>query len=123
MAVDRLSMQFYSSIHPRRPHVQGNQFDLGNPGLMENLLPTFWSESLSRVFGGASVSISGDHGTEAKHVKGNGTNNLRPGKRTPTEEKREKARQMRAGGHSYGEIADALGISRSYAHKLVNKSV
>ncbi len=90
--------------------------------LMENRLPTFWRESLSRVFGGASVSISGGHGTEAKRVKGDGTNNLRPGKRTPTEEKREKARQMKASGYSYGEIADALGISRSYAYKLVNGS-
>ena len=33
MAVDRLSMQFYSSLHPRGPHVQGIQFYLGNPGL------------------------------------------------------------------------------------------
>ena len=32
MAVDRLSMQFYSSLHPRGPHVQGIQFYLGNPG-------------------------------------------------------------------------------------------
>ena len=28
-----LSMQFYSSLHPRGPHVQGIQFYLGNPGL------------------------------------------------------------------------------------------
>ena len=34
MAVDRLSMQFYSSLHPRGPHVQGIQFYLGNPGLV-----------------------------------------------------------------------------------------
>ena len=32
MAVDRLSMQFYSSLHPRGPHVQGIQFYLGNVG-------------------------------------------------------------------------------------------
>ena len=36
MAVDRLSMQFYSSLHPRGPHVQGIQFYLGNPGLEES---------------------------------------------------------------------------------------
>ena len=82
--------------------------------LMENLLPSFWSDSLSRVFSDYSVSISGGQGTEANRVKGDGANNLRPGKRTPTEEKREKARQMKASGYSYGEIADALGISRSY---------
>ena len=38
MAVDRLSMQFYSSLHPRRPHVQGIQFYLGNPGLTPSVV-------------------------------------------------------------------------------------
>ena len=28
---------------------------------------------------------------------------------------------MRAAGHSYGEIAKALGVGRSYAHKMVNE--
>ena len=36
MAVDRLSMRFYSSLHPRGPHVQGIQFYLGNPGLKDH---------------------------------------------------------------------------------------
>ena len=38
MAVDRLSMQFYSSLHPRGPHVQGIQFYLGNPGYTDDAL-------------------------------------------------------------------------------------
>ncbi len=31
-AVDALRLPFYSSRHARESHVQGNQFDLGNPG-------------------------------------------------------------------------------------------
>ena len=91
--------------------------------LMQNELPTIWSDSLSRIFNDASVSISGDQGT-AKHGKGkaDGTRSLRPGKRTPSEVKREKAQQMRENGFSYGEIAGVLHCSRSYAHKLVNGS-
>ena len=34
MAVDGLSMQFYSAIHPRGPCVRGIQFYMGNPGLI-----------------------------------------------------------------------------------------
>ncbi len=56
------------------------------------------------------------------HKVNNKTAQPRKGQRTPTEEKRERARKMRAAGHSYGEIAKALGVGRSYAHKLVNKS-
>ena len=40
MAVDRLSMQFYSSLYPRGPHVQGIQFYLGNPGLQRSPIST-----------------------------------------------------------------------------------
>ena len=47
----------------------------------------------------------------------------RKGKRTSSEEKRERARKMKAAGHSYGEIGKALGVSRSYAYKLVNEPV
>jgi len=45
------------------------------------------------------------------------------GKRTPVEIKREKAKAMKAGGYSYREIGGALGVSPSYAHKLVNGPV
>ena len=33
LAVDIIGMPFYSSRHPGGSHFQGNQFDLGNPGL------------------------------------------------------------------------------------------
>jgi hypothetical protein len=77
--------------------------------LMQNQLPSFWSDSLSRIFGDASVSIVG--GNEERSFQGivHGAAELRPRKRTPAGVKREKARQMRASGYSYGEIASALG--------------
>ena len=62
-----------------------------NGRLMENLLPSFWTDSLSRVFEDTAVGI---------------------GKRA--------GKAMKAGAHSYREIGHALGVSPSYAHKLVN---
>ena len=92
--------------------------------LMQNQLPTRWSDSLSRIFSDASVSVSGDQRKGTNHVTGKdgGTGGLRPGKRTPVEVKREKAKQMQASGFSYREIANVLGCCHSYAHKLVNGS-
>lgn len=94
--------------------------------LMENQLPSFWTESLSRIFEDAPVMLStdgGDEGIIRKEQKIDNKSALpRRGQRTSTEEKREKARKLRAAGHSYGEIAKALGVGRSYAHKLVNES-
>ena len=92
---------------------------------MENLLPTFWSEALSHIFENAPVRLGSDDGEGIIH-KGHKVNNQsappRKGQRTSTVEKREKARKLRAAGHSYGEIAKVLGVGRSYAHKLVNES-
>ena len=92
--------------------------------LMQNQLPTRWSDSLSRIFSDASVSVSGDQRKGTNHVTGKdgGAGGLRPGKRTPVEVKREKAKQMQASGFSYREIANVLGCCHSYAHKLVNGS-
>jgi len=91
--------------------------------LMENMLPTFWTDSLSRIFGDTTVGLGG--GLSMNGVRGNGlgvvTAAPRRGKRTSIEDKREKARKMKAAGYSFGEIANTLGISRSYAHKLVNQ--
>ena len=94
-----------------------------NGQLMENLLPTFWTESLSRVFGDTAVGI-GTGGDPTATATGQSVDkkaaSVRRGKRTTVEMKREKARAMKAGGHGYREIGHALGVSPSYAHKLVN---
>ena len=109
----------------RVPAVWASAPESGITGqLMENQLPSFWTESLSRIFQDAPVMLGTD-GEDGK-VQGHKVNNKialpRKGQRTSTDEKRERARRMRAAGHSYGEIAKALGVSRSYAHKLVNES-
>ena len=80
---------------------------------MENQLPSFWSASLSTVFGTANVDQTGVSGGAKP----------RRGQPASIESKRQKAQQMRAAGYSYSEIAKTLGISKSYAHKLTNTSM
>lgn len=65
-------------------------------GLLENGLPSFWKPSLSRLFAARDVASTPRN----------------PQKMTP-QEKSEKAKELRAGGASYGEIAEALGVTRS----------
>ena len=91
-----------------------------NGQLMENLLPTFWTDALSRVFEHTAVGIGTSDGFEVGATSTGQRAPARRAKRTPVEVKREKARAMKAGGHSYREIGHALGVSTSYAHKLVN---
>ena len=89
--------------------------------LMENQLPSFWKDSLSRLFGDTRVKLDNEvaERVDRKGGKG-GAPRLRRGKKTSTPEKQAIASQMRQSGYSYGEIAQALGTSRSYAYKLVN---
>ncbi len=71
---------------------------------------------------GAPVGLGSGLPPTANDGRGSGSAKPRRGKRSDVEVRREKAKQMRASGYSYGEIADALVISRSYAYKLVNGS-
>ena len=68
------------------------------------------------------LGTDGEEGKIQGHKVNNKTALPRKGQRTSTEEKREGAKKMRAAGNSYGEIAKALGVGRSYAHRLVNES-
>ncbi len=71
-------------------------------GMLENRIPSFWSEKLSRAF------ASGIDPT---------ANRLAP---KPTlDEKRQKAHELRAAGRSYLEIARALGVSKTTAINYV----
>lgn len=77
--------------------------DSGQSRIMENCLPSFWSNSISTMFGSAGTLPGRDGSTKtAEH---------RQGRRTPLQVKRQKAREMRAGGHSYAEVGRTLGIS------------
>jgi len=92
---------------------------------MENVLPSFWSDGLSRIFGDAAPVLNGSKAV-LNGAKSNGSAkaskaaNPRPGKKTSTEVRREKAKKMRVSGYTYGEIANTLKVSRPYAYKLVN---
>ena len=58
-------------------------------------MPSFWKPTLSRLF-----------------ATGSAPSTPRTPKRLTLQEKAQKARQMRAGGASYGEISRALGVSK-----------
>ena len=94
--------------------------------LMENQPPSFWSDSLSRVLGDAPVGLEfgtgKDDATIRSGTKANDSLPTRKGQKTPTEERRQRAKKMRTSGHTFGEIAKTLGICRSYACKLVKQS-
>lgn len=66
-------------------------------GLIENNLPSFWKPSLSRIFSGETTTITKSRAAQ---------------KLTHTEKKL-KAREIRATGASYGQIARMLGVTRS----------
>ena len=88
-----------------------------NGRLMENLLPTFWTDALSRVFGDAPIGQTGaaSNETQPRH-----TNGSRKGHRTSISTRKETAKEMHAAGHSYREIGKTLGCSASTAFRLVN---
>ena len=85
--------------------------------MMENQLPTFWTDALSRVFGDTPIgqvgAISGD--PQAPRTTGS-----RKGYRTSVSARRDAAKEMHAAVHSYREIGKTLGCSTSTAFRLVN---
>lgn len=84
--------------------------------LMENLLPTFWTDSLSRIFGQV-LTAPAHEGSGPSQPR---TAAARRGQRTSVESRRQKAKRLRALGHSYNEIGRMLGVSKSQAYRLVN---
>ena len=78
--------------------------------LMENLLPSFWTDSLSHIF--ADVGV-GSSLTVSKPT-------YRRGHRTSSKERKARAQHLHSIGHSYGEIGKMLGISKSQSYRLVN---
>ena len=84
--------------------------------LMENLLPTFWTDGLSRIFGDALPQMA--HNATGSNQPT--TAAVRRGRRTSSESRRQKAKRLRALGHSYNEIAKMVGVGKSQAYRLVN---
>ena len=91
---------------------------------MENQLPGFWSDRLSRMFSEVQVGLDFSGGKDDLVIRPSGEDHwiapTRKGKKTSTEEKREIAKRMRAASYSYGGITKELGVSRGYAYVLVN---
>lgn len=92
--------------------------------LMRNELAGFWSEGISTMFSETAVSLGIPNNSPGARTSGNVAEasrsaKPRPGKKTTTESKREKAMKMSAAGYSQRKIASTLGISPSYVNKLL----
>ena len=81
----------------------------GAGDLVQNQLASFWKPALSKAFAGAT------HGSQQP-----ATGKQRKGEKTAKEEMVNRAKAMREAGQSYGQIAKALGVSKSTAYELVN---
>ena len=86
--------------------------------LFENLLPTFWTDALSRIFGDVSI---GHLGAETGDSLGPDRATSRRGQRTSVDTRRETAKKMRKAGHSFREIGKTLGCSASTVFRMVNE--
>jgi DNA-binding CsgD family transcriptional regulator len=76
--------------------------DADHVGMLENEVPTFWKPSLSHLFAVDAPAAR----PRAAH-------------KTTPQEKAQKAREMRAKGASYQDIATALGVTRGTALNYV----
>ena len=97
--------------------------------LMENRLPSFWTDALSRIFGDCTV-MSGTVVVNSKlritqpvddSISLRLTASSRRGQRTASGDKRLRALHLHSLGHSYREIGDMIGVSKSQAFRLVNE--
>ena len=88
--------------------------------LMENLLPSFWTDGLSRVFSdAAAVAIEKTSGAQDRKRE-KAAVPIRRGRKTSSQDKRLRTKQLRKAGYSYSEIGRLLGVSKSQAFRLVN---
>jgi len=96
----------------------------GIPGqLMENALPSFWTPSLSRIFGDTAprpTNITSPTTARGQSNDQRKTAMPRRGRKTETDKKRDRARRLKVAGYSYQEIGDMVGVGKSQAYRLVN---
>ena len=79
-------------------------------GMVMNRLASFWRPALSHAFSGAV----GSQRASGRPIT------YRQGERTPKAGLESRARAMHNAGHSYGQIAKILGVSKSTVYELVN---
>jgi hypothetical protein len=72
-------------------------------GLLNNSLPSFWSNKLSEIF-----------------AAGEGASPAKPPKRMTLEERKQKARELRQQGFSFGQIAQTYSVTKGTAYNWVN---
>ena len=94
--------------------------------LMENLLPTFWTAGISRIFAQAtfrysSVRPAKEGGLPEPSDRAASKPRGRKGVKTSGKERREKAKRLRLQGHSFTEIGRVLGVGKSQAFRLVKR--
>jgi len=82
---------------------------VGDAGLVENELPSFWKPALSRAFAKATPDQS------------NNGAGPRKGARTPREELKARAKALNQQKHSLADIGNILGISKTQAFNLVHE--
>ena len=85
--------------------------------LMENALPSFWSDALSRAF--ADTRPGTGSGSSDKPDPGAGV--IRRAEPATPADVRLRAKQLRAAEYSYGEIAKMLGVSKTQGYRLANE--
>ena len=88
--------------------------------LMENALPSFWSDKLSRIFGDAGPALKSDATESSGSIVPSGAK-PRKAQTTPTAVKKAKVLKLKQAGHSLSEIAKLVGISKSYVYKLLKQ--
>ena len=84
---------------------------------MENALPTFWSDALSR----ASADTRPGTATGSPDGPETSPGVIRRAQPAIPADVRLRAKQLRAAGYSYGEIAKMLSVSKTQAYRLVNE--
>ena len=88
--------------------------------LMENALPSFWSDKLSRIFGDAGPALK-SAATESSGLIVPYGAKPRKAQTTPTAVKKAKVLKLSQAGHTLSEIAKLVGISKSYVYKLLKQ--
>ena len=85
--------------------------------IMETRLPTIWSKLLSTIFSSTRVGERLPSAAAALPELGDRRRVRRRRSNKSVAERREKARAMKKAGYSLGEIAVALGVSKSQAFR------
>ena len=83
--------------------------------ILENQLPSFWNEKVSKMFGGVAIGRSAPRAIPGG---GRAPGSLRKGQKVSRAALVQRAKDLLSQNHSYGEIGEMLGVSKSQAWRL-----